>query len=536
MSKALLIYTLLPVFTFVLFSCKGKPPIDAYTEKKILIVGNANEPAGLDPQIVTGVIESNIITSLFEGLCVQHPSESSSSLPGAAERWEANEDFTEWTFHLQKNGKWSDGEPVTSADFLFAYERILHPDFSAKYASMLYYIKNGEKFNRGEIKDFSEVGVKAVDEHTLKVILRAPIPFLPDLTKHYTWYPVPKHAILARGTMTERHTEWTDPEHMVSNGAFKMKTWKFNDKIEVVRNTHYWDAKTVKLNAIRFLPISNKYTEARMFFNDQMHVTERLAPEMIEYCRQRYPDQLRQEVYLGTDFIRFNMNLAKFKDIRVRRALSLSIDRKLIIDKVIKGGQQPAEGMVPPMGNYKTAGLVKFDAAKARELMESAGFSDDNRLKFTMLTTDKDSAKLYAEAFQDMWQKNLPVEVSIQQREWKTYQDMMSQLDYEMCTGGWIGDYPDPTTFLDMWKKGDGNNRTGWSNEKYDALLGQAELASNPQERIKLLRQAEIVLLEDVPIVPIYWQTSVYLLHESVKNWHPLPLRNQPYKFLNLEN
>ncbi|HCC20845.1 MAG TPA: peptide ABC transporter substrate-binding protein [Verrucomicrobiales bacterium] len=518
-----------------LSSCDKESPIDKYTEKKILIVGNSNEPAGLDPQIVTGVIESNIITSLFEGLCVQHPSDSGGSMPGAAARWDANEDFTEWTFHLQKNGKWSDGMPVTTADFLFAYERILSPDFAAKYSSMLYYIKNGEKFNKGELKDFSEVGVKAIDDYTLKIFLRAPIPFLPHLTKHYTWYPVPKHTVLAHGTMTERNTYWTAPESMVSNGPFKLETWKFNDRIEVIRNPHYWDADTVKLNAIRYLPIGNKYTEARMFFNDQMHVTERLAPEMIGYCRDRYPREFRQEVYLGCDFIRFNMTLEKFKDVRVRKALSLAIDRQLIIDKVTKGGEEPAQGIVSPMGEYKTAGIAKHNAELASQLIAEAGYSDGNKLKFTLLTTDRDGAKTYAEAFQDMWQKILPVEVSIEQREWKSYQDMMSKLGYEMTTGGWIGDYPDPTTFLDMWKKGDGNNRTGWHSEEYEKLLGKAELATDPAERIRLLRQAETLFLNEHPIVPIYWHTSVYLLHDSVKNWHPLPLRNQPYKFIDLK-
>ncbi|MFK7911485.1 MAG: ABC transporter substrate-binding protein [Akkermansiaceae bacterium] len=529
------ILTTVLLMTF-LSSCNRESPIDKYTEKKILIVGNSNEPAGLDPQIVTGVIESNIITSLFEGLCVQHPSDSSGSVPGAAASWEPNQDFTEWTFNLQKEGKWSDGMPVTTADFLFAYERILSPDFAAKYSSMLYYIKNAEKFNKGELKDFSEVGVKAVDDHTLKIYLRAPIPFLPDLTKHYTWYPVPKHAVLAMGEMTERHTDWTAPENMVSNGPFKLEIWKFNDRIEVVRNPHYWDADVVKLNGIRYLPISNKYTEARMFFNDQMHVTERLAPEMIEYCRERYPEELRQEVYLGCDFMRFNMTLEKFKDVRVRRALSLAIDRQLIIDKVTKGGEQPAQGMVPSMGSYETVGIVKHNSDQAIALMKDAGYSDSKKLKLTLLTTDRDGAKTYAEAFQDMWQKILPVEVSIEQREWKTYQTKMSKLEYEMCTGGWIGDYPDPTTFLDMWKKGDGNNRTGWTRPEYDSTLGKAELATSPEERVKLLREAETTLLNDAPIIPIYWHTSVYLLHDSVKNWHPLPLRNQPYKFIDLQN
>lgn len=236
MRLAHLIHLLLGISALALVGCKGKPPIDSYTEKKILVLGNSTEPQGLDPQIVTGVIESNIIRALFEGLCVEHPSKQGVHLPGAAESWHANDDFTEWTFHLRQDGKWSDGAPLTTADFLFSYQRILHPDFGADYASMLYYIKGAEAYNKGESQDFSTVGVSAPDAYTLKINLKASIPFLPDLTKHYTWYPVPKHIILKHGKMEERNTPWTEPENIVSNGAFVLKAWRLNDYIYAEKN------------------------------------------------------------------------------------------------------------------------------------------------------------------------------------------------------------------------------------------------------------------------------------------------------------
>jgi len=515
-------------------SCKKETPVEIYTQEKVLVLGNSNEPQGLDPQIVTGVIESNIIRSLFEGLCVEHPSQAGKHLPGAAASWTANSDFSEWTFELQPHGKWSDGHPLTAHDFVFAYERMLHPDFGAKYSSMLYYIKNAEDFNKGELKDFSKVGIKAVNDLTLKITLRSSIPFLPDLTKHYTWYPVPKHCILKQGTIAQLHTGWTEPDKMVSNGPFKIKTWKFNDRIEVTRNPYYWDKDTVKLNAIRFLPISNPFTEARMFLNDQLHATYGLSSEMIEHAKKVAPEAYKQETYLGTNFIRFNVTRDNLKNIKVRQALSLSIDRQMIIDNVLKGGQKPALGMVPPMGDYKASNFTNFDPERAKQLLNEAGYNDSNPLKITLLTTDKDSAKIQAEAYQDMWKKNLGIQVSIMQREWKTYLTMLSDLDYDIATGGWIGDYPDPTTFLDMWKKGDGNNRTGWSSEKYENLLTAAEKTQEPAERLKLLKQAEELFLSEHAVMPLYWYTSVYMLHPSVKNWHPLILKNQPYKFLDL--
>lgn len=535
MSKALLFSITVTTIAAVLTGCKGDPPIDAYTKKKILVLGNSTEPQGLDPQIVSGVIESNIIRALFEGLCVEHPSKQGVHLPGAAETWVANDDFTEWTFHLRKDGVWSDGEPLTAEDFLFSYQRILHPEFGAEYASMLYYIQGAEDYNKGKTNDFSTVGVSAPDPYTLKVKLKASIPFLPDLTKHYTWFPVPKHVILKHGTIDQRNTPWTEPENMVSNGAFVLKEWRFNDYILAGKNPRYWDRKNVKLNGIRFLPISNLYTEARMFFNQQLHATYSLAPEMIEYAADKYPQYLRQETYLGTNFIRFNVTDPSLKDLKVRQALALSIDSEAIIEHILKGGQKPAYGMVPPTEAYHTPKVVTFDPEKAKKLLEDAGYGGNKKLRITLLSTDREVSKRLSEAYQDMWKKHLGAEVSIEQREWKTYLSRMSALDYQLALGGWIGDYPDPTTFLDMWKTGDGNNRTGWSNKEYEALLAKAEHIKDPDERLRTLEKAEALFLSEMPIIPVYWYTSNYLLHTSVKGWHPLLLNNHPYKFVDLE-
>ncbi|MGB1259909.1 MAG: peptide ABC transporter substrate-binding protein, partial [Akkermansiaceae bacterium] len=438
--------------------------------------------------------------------------------------------------HLQPEGRWSDGQPVTTEDFLFAYERILHPDFAAKYAPMLYFIKGAEDFNKKKTSDFSTVGAKAIDRYTLQITTRAPVPFLPELTKHYTWFPVPKHTILKHGTIAEKHTFWTEPGKMVSNGAFKLDEWKFNYYISVDRNPHYWDAKTVQLNGVRYLPIGNSYTEARMFFDDQIHSTYGLAPEMIQYARKHYKESLHQEPYLGVNFVRCNVTRKGLDDPRVRRALALSIDQRSIIDNVMKGGQLPAFGLTPPLGDYKTPQSVFFDPKEAKRLMAEAGYPDGKGFpKISLLTTDKDTSKRLSEAFQDMWKKHLGISVSIKQQEWKTYLDSMHKLNYDMGIGGWIGDYPDPTTFLEMWRKGDGNNNTGWDSPEYEALLKKAETAPTPEARLQLLAQAEKIFLDDMPVLPIYWYTTNYLLHPSVKGWHPLILNNHPYKFIRLE-
>jgi oligopeptide transport system substrate-binding protein len=636
MKRALQLFSSLAI-TLGLCHCESKSSLENYTKQKILVVGNSAEPAGLDPHVVTGVIESNILRAMYEGLCLEDPKDATIHRRGAATSWESNADFTEWTFKLQPNGKWSDGKPLTAEDYVFSYHRILSPTFGAKYASMLHYLVGAEDYNKNhndkylienspefsdrwdqlkainyrgdesikkkqfegtEFVDFNEenkvkyikayglnqleksiliaikedsslfawpenidsatqqaildtyvtnhgkdmwgsanVGVTAVDDYTLKLNLRSPVPFLPDLTKHYTWYPVPKHVVLEHGTIFQQNTKWTEPENLVSNGPFKMKTWKFNYKIEVDRNPHYWDYDAVNLNGVIFLPISNLYTEARMFYNDQLHVTYALPPELIDYSNENYPENTRQETYLGTNFLRFNNTQEGLDDINVRKAIAYATDSESLIKYVLKGGQQVATGIVPPMGKYEAVNEFAFDPVKAKEYFAKTKYADNpGDLRITLLTTDKESAKTDAEAFHSMWSTYLGIDVVIEQREWTSYQDRLSKLDYGIATGGWIGDYPDPTTFLDMWKKGDGNNRTGWSNQEFEDKLDQAATTRDPLERLKTLQEAEAVLMADMPIAPIYWKTTNYLLHQSVKNWHPMIMRNQPYKFIDIEN
>ena len=532
--KSILALISLVVLGSLLSSCDSETPVEKATEENIFLMGNANEPAALDPQVVTGVIESNIITALFEGLCGQHPSDDGVHLPGAAASWSANDNFTVWTFKLQPDGKWSDGKDVTTEDFLYSYERMLHPKFGAKYAAMLYYMKGAEAFNKGETDDFSTVGVKAIDSHTLEITMRAPIPFLPDLTKHYTWYPVPKHIIEKHGGMLDKTGKWTEAGNLISNGPFVLSKWVLFDRIECTKSPTYWDAATVKLDGIHFLPISNAYTEARMFYNNQLHITYTLAPELISYSKDKYPKNTHLDTYLGSNFLRFNVTRPALGNEDLRKALAHAVDSQAIIDNILQGGQERATGLVPNMGEYQAAKIMSYDPELAKEHLKKSGVNPAD-LNLTLLTTDREGAKVLAEALQDMWRKTLGITVNIRQSEWKSYQSAMSDLKYDISTGGWIGDYPDPTTFLDMWKKGDGNNRTGWSSEEYERLLAKAEITEDPAQRIRTLEEAEKVLLNETPIVPLYWYTQCYLKQESLKGWHPLILNNHPYKFLSLE-
>jgi oligopeptide transport system substrate-binding protein len=522
----------------LLLSCDGRTAADRAVEDGMLILGNSSEPKGLDPHLVAGVLESNLIRAITEGLCNDHPEKDGIALPGAAERWEHNEDFTIWTFHLRPDGVWSDGVPVTAHDFLFSYERILTQSLGSEYSEMLFYIEGAEDFYKGGTEDFGTVGVKAIDDHTLEVTLRGSIPFLPEITKHYTWYPVPRHVVLEHsgGKIDVPFSGWTKPENFVGNGPFTLKSWKINDHIEVVKNPLYWDAGRVELNGIRFLPVTNSYTEARMFYDGLLHVTYTLPPELIPYSNERYPEEVRSELYLGTRFIRCNITRPPLDNPEVRRALALTIDRASLIDNVLQGGQMPAYGMVPPFGDYETRRAVEFDPEEGKRLLAEAGYGNPGDFpRIRLLTADRDVSKRMAEAYQGMWKQHLGIDIDIEQKEWTSYLNAMTRLEYDLADGGWIGDYLDPTTFLDMWITGGGNNRTGWSNEEFETLLKKSEHERDPLARLDILQAAESILMGDTPILPVYWYTTNYLIDSRVKGWHPMLLNHHPYKFLSLE-
>lgn len=504
------------------------------TREGILLLGNANDPKSFDPQVVTGVLESNINRALFEGLVRIDPSVDLAAPGGAAEELIPDETATVWTAKLRADAKWSDGHPVTSEDFAFAYERILTPELGAAYASMLYFMKGAEDFNTGKTTDFSTVGIEVIDPLTFKITLRGPTPFFPEILKHYTWFPVPKHSVLKYAPIGQIGNPWSKPENLVSNGPFKIKSFRRTAHIEVERNPHYWDAENVTLNGIRFLPISNVFTEARMFRDGQLHVTYTAAPEVVDLMRKVDPGSVRQEPYLGTVLYRFNNTREPLKDVRVRRALSMAIDREAICKNVFRG-YEPAYGMTPPMGDYDPPNGIGFDPEAARELLAEAGFPEGKgfpRLK--LLIASRETAATLATAVQAMWRDTLGVEVEIENKEWTAYIVTTQNLEYDIVGGGWIGDYIDPLTFLEMWTPGNGNNNTGWDNAEFAALLEESFQITDPAARFDKLKEAESLFLEESPIAPIAWWGKNYLLHPSVKGWNPLLLDNHPFNSLRL--
>jgi len=503
---------------------------DEAAEAGILLFGNAAEPPSLDPHLNTSVNGNRVISALLEGLVAYHPSDDSLPEPGMAETWESDEDATVWTFHLRE-AQWSNGDLVAAQDFVYAFQRMLTPELGASYAKMLYALDGAEAFHAGQTDDFSEVGAKALDERTLRLELSGPTPHFLNMLKHHAWYPVHPPTIEAYGGMAKPDSNWTR-EAYVGNGPFVLEEWTINQIIAVRKNPRYWDADRVALEGIRFLPVENSRTEDRLFNTGGLHYANTIPSDLIPHYKEGDDPALRIEPYLGTYFYRFNTQRPPLDDPRVRQALSLAINRRALVRLVTKGGQPPAASFTPPgIAEYEPPERVAYNPRKARQLIAEAGYPDGEGLRpLRLVYNTSESHKDIAEAIQQMWRNVLGVETSLSNQEWKVYLSTVSQLDYDIARAAWIGDYLYPDTFLAMWQTGDGNNSTGWSSPEYDRLLQASFREGDPKRRLGLLRQAEEILLEALPIAPIYHYTRIYRLDPRVQGWHPKLLDNHPFK------
>jgi len=349
--------------------------LDEATRNKILLISEGSEPGSLDPQVVQGVPEYHIIMGLIEGLVGCHPTDQSKEVPGMANRWEHNEDYSVWTFHIGEDRKWSNGDPVTAQDFVFSYKWILAPAFGSRNGDRLFVMKGAEDYFKEKITDFDQVGVKALNDHTLQIELVGPTPYLLSLLQHAAWFPVNLKTILKFGTISDRDTKWTLPENYVGNGPFKLKSWRSHDVIEMVRNPLYWDTATVKLNGINFYLIENQSTEDRAFRASQLHKTYQLQLDRVPYYRLKHPEYLRIDPWQGVYFYRLNVERKPLDNLKVRLALNLAVDREAIVKNITRQNEQPATGFTPPgMGNYQAPKVMTHDPDKARQLLTEAGY------------------------------------------------------------------------------------------------------------------------------------------------------------------
>lgn len=502
----------------------------------IFHISVGSEPSDLDPHTTTGLGEAKLVQSLFDPLVSFEPG-TLAPAPALAERWEISPDGLIYTFHLRADAKWSDGSPLTAQDCVDSWKRILTPTLAADYAYFLYLIRGAEAFHQGKTTDFSTVGAVARDPRTLVVTLTHPAPYFLQALLNSCWRPVNVRAIAAVGDPYRRGTPWTRPGKLVSSGPFVLKEWTTQHRIVVEKSPTYYDRDRVRLNAVHFYPTDSIDAEERAYRSGQLHATYSLPLSKILPAQREHNPALRLDRNMETYFFRLNVRKAPLADARVRHALSLAVDRETIAGKILPGGRAPAPTFVPPLlkGYVPPAGQT-YDLAAARRLLADAGHPNGAGLPpIEILYNNSEILRLVAEAIQQMWHRDLGIEVRLVNQEYKSVFASRRAGDYQVLLGSWTADYLDATTFLDLWRSDNGNNHTGWSDPAYDALSNRANTIADPAARAAVLAEAEAFVLESAPIIPIYFNTHVYFLHPAVKGWQPTPTDHSDFRYVWLE-
>jgi oligopeptide transport system substrate-binding protein len=488
----------------------------AKTEEKkpqVLRMNLHSEPPTADPGISEDTTSGAIIQATFDGL-TRIGKDGKTPEPSVAEKIDVSEDGLTYTFHL-RDTKWSNGDPVTAHDFEYAWKRALDPKTASNYAYQLYYVKNGEAYNKGKAKA-EDVGVKALDDKTLEVKLENPTPFFLELTAFKTYYPVNKKVV-------EANPKWaTEAQTHVGNGPFKIESWAHKSKLVLVKNENYWDKDNVKLDRIEFSMVEDENTELSMFENGELDWAgaplSSLPTDAIPALKDS--GKMTTQPIAGTYWYKFNVEKPPFNNVKIRKAFAYAIDRKSLIDNILQTGQIPATGAVPPSMALKPDGYFKDNDVETAKKLLAEGMKELGISKLPPITLSYNTSEAHqkiAQAIQDQWKKNLGVEVKLENKEWKVYLEDLHEGKFQIGRMGWLGDFNDPINFLELYKDKDGgNNDTRWEHPKFKELLNRSAKESGEQRK-KTLAEAEAILMDEMPIMPIYFYTDSWVKNENVK-------------------
>jgi len=503
------------------------------------------DPQTIDPGLNNSVEGGTVIENAFEGLVDINTKEK--AVPGVAKSWVISPDGLTYTFTLRKDAKWSDGKGVTAKDFEYAWKRALDPVTASDYAYQLYYLKNGQGYNESAsaAKDKTpgvatatkdQVGVKAVDDYTLKVTLNSPTPYFLELTAFPTYMP------LREDVVSKSPKAWaTKPATYISNGPFSMTDWKLKSTMTFSKNANYWNKANIKLDTITYFMLDQETSATAAFTTGQVDINDlipvSMKPSLIKSgTATNYP-------FLGTYYYCINVgNKATtngaavtkvLKDVRVRQALNLAVDKQSLVTNVTKGGELPATAFVPT-GVIDNTGKnftnkvytpAAGDATKAKKLLSDAGYPGGKGFPtIEILYNTSQNHQNIAAAVQDMLKKNLGINVTLRNVERKVQLDDLTAEQFQLCRTGWIADYADPMTFLDMWVTNAGNNNSGYSNPAYDKIIAAAKAETDAAKRMTDMHDAEAILMNDMPIMPLYFYTNVVEVKSYVKDLHKSPL------------
>ncbi|HEC07005.1 MAG TPA: peptide ABC transporter substrate-binding protein [Thiolapillus brandeum] len=505
----------------LLYSGAAVPRPENLAKEQVLHRGNGAEVQTLDPHKAEGVPSSNILRDLYEGLTIEAP--DGKVIPGTAESWEISDDGKTYVFHIRKNAKWSNGDPVTAHDFVYGLRRSVDPATASKYSQILAPILNAEDVIAGK-QPVENLGVKALDDYTLEIRLKASTPYFLGLLNHSSTYPVHRASVEAYGGQFSR------PGKMVSNGAYVLKEWVVQSHIKLERNPNYWDNDDTIIDTVYYYPIEDQSTELKRYRAGEIDRTEEVPSQQIKWIRKNLADELQISPYLGSYYFGFNLTRPPFKDnLKLRRALSMAINREIITDKVIARGEKPLYSWVPPgISGYKAA---RFDYAdwsqkkrveEARRLYKEAGYSRSNPLTVEIRYNTSENHKKLAIAIAAMWKQTLGVKTRLVNEEWKVFLENRKQKQVtQVFRAGWIGDYNDPYNFMEILHSKHGLNDSAYVNSEYDALLQQASTETDPQKRFDIMHKAEELVLRDHPVMPIYSYVSSHLIKPWVGNYVP---------------
>jgi oligopeptide transport system substrate-binding protein len=485
--------------------------------KTCLQIGNGSEPISLDPHKTTGTWEDNILSGSLIGL-VQDDA-AGRPVPGMAERWETSPDGLTWTFYLRE-ATWSDGVPVTADDFVFSLRRILAPQTAAEYASMLYLIKNAQAVNDGKAPK-EALGVRAISPRVLQITLEHPAPYLLEIAKHNTMYPVPKH-------MVERYGDaWSRPAHYVANGPYVISEWRLGDFIKAVKNPRFYDADKVCVDEIYYYPTNDAISAERRVRRGELDINTDIQSNRIAFLKKQIPAYVRTHTYLGIAYLAFNTHVPALKDHRVRVALDMSIDRDFITRKLLRGGQVPAYTFVPPgVANYQAAQPPVWAAwplerrqAAARVLLARAGYGQGRPLKVEIKHRNTPDPMLFMPAIQADW-KTIGVDAALAQNETQIAYAAYRSRDFQVADAAWIADYNDAMSFLYLQQSSTGAQNYGdYKSPAYDALLAKADHEPDAKVRAGYLAEAERIMLADAPVAPIFFYVNKNLVSPKVTGW-----------------
>lgn len=520
------IATLFILICIAIFFCVSQFKSEVQNDDTLNLIFGA-EPEGLDPAVISGIVELRYVDALFEGLLSYDP-QTLNPVPAVAESYEISEDGKIYKFHIRtkpERPRWSNGSPVTAHDFEYSFFRVLNPKTASKYVSLFFLIKNAREYYKGKLPR-EKVGIKAINDLTLEITLSEPCPYFPDLVAFMTFFPVHKETVEKFGN------DWIKPGNIVSNGAFILKEWKYNNFLRFAKNPFYWNKDKVRLKEINAYAVENSFTALNMYESGLVDLITTIPSGHIDKLKSR--KDFHSSPALMTTFLRFNVTREPFDNPDVRKAFGISIDREAIVKYITRGGEVATSSFTPPnIQGYTPPDGVKTDFNIARRLLYKSNFS---KKKIEFLIPSNELVRKIAEMIQSVWKKELNVHVEILSQEKKIWLESMRNLDYDVCYSNWIGDYNDPSTFIEIMVSESPNNRTGWKNPDYDNLVFSTSKEKDNFKRWELYKKAEKILIEDeYPIAPLFHNVNIVMYKDFVKGVYPNPRSIYPLKNIFLE-